>query len=228
MMRALLVFILISISMVLVHGAKTGAPSGTMDAIRSGKDHPSTDVKPAEATHPQKTVADAETQEALKQIHSEQKILMNPMLKRTLETDEGDLRRMGSDLKAQTLRTLIRVKALSMMLTGWCVATGAVILFLMLAVRRTRFSGIGYILAHLAYNVSRLILFTASLASAIAWFGLRYNFLGEMGAGFLGALFVLLLLSSVSLKLYDFNMPVWNRMLSSLVWPIIPNMITVF
>jgi len=49
-----------------------------------------------------------------------------------------------------------------------------------------------------------------------------------MGAAFLGALFVLLLLSSVSLKLYDFNTPVWNRMLSSLVWPIIPNMIAVF
>jgi len=98
----------------------------------------------------------------------------------------------------------------------------------MLAARRTRFSGVGYILANLGYNVSRLILLTISLASAIAWFGLRYNFLGEMGAAFLGALFALLLLSSVSLKLYDFNTPVWNRMLSSLVWPIIPNMIAVF
>jgi hypothetical protein len=228
MMRALLVFILISISMVLVHGAKTGAPSGTMDATPPGKEHPSTDVKPAEATHPQKTVADPETREALKQIQSEQKIVVNPMLKKALETDEGDLRRMGNDLKAQTLRALIRVKALSMMLTGWCVATGAVILFFMLAVRRTRFSGVGYMLAHLGFNVSRLTLFAASLAAAIAWFGLRYNFLGEMGAGFLGALFVLLILSSASLKLYDFNMPVWNRMLSSLVWPIIPNMVTAF
>jgi hypothetical protein len=228
MMRFLLAFILISISIVLVHGAKTGGPSGTMDAIPSGKDHPGRDVKPAEVTHPQKTVADPETREALKQIQSEQKIVVNPMLKKALETDAGDLREMGNDLKAQTLRALIRVKALSMMLTGWCVATGAVIFFFMLAVRRTRFSGVGYILAHLGFNVSRLILFAASLAAAIAWFGLRYNFLGEMGAGFLGALFVLLLLSSASLKLYDFNMPVWNRMLSSLVWPIIPNMVTAF
>jgi hypothetical protein len=49
-----------------------------------------------------------------------------------------------------------------------------------------------------------------------------------MGAAFLGALFLLLFLSSTSLKLYDFNTPVWNRMLSSLVWPVIPNVIAVF
>jgi len=227
-MRSLAAFILISISIVLVYSAKTGGPSRTMDATPPGKEHPSKDVKRAEATRPQKIVAEAETQEAYRQIQSEQKVVVNPMLKKMLETDAGDLRGMGSDLKAQALRALIRLKALSMMLTGWCLATGAVVLLFMLAARRTRFSGVGYILANLGYNVSRLILLTISLASAIAWFGLRYNFLGEMGAAFLGALFALLLLSSVSLKLYDFNTPVWNRMLSSLVWPIIPNMIAVF
>jgi len=227
-MRSLVAFILISISIVFVYNAKTSGPSATLDAILVGKDRPGTDVKPPGATHRQKIVADAETQEAHKQIQSEQKVVVNPMVKKVLEADEGDLRGMGDDLKAQTLHALIRVKALSTMLTAWCVATGAIILLFMLAVRETRFSGVGYILAQLGYNVSRLILFTVSLAGAIAWFGLRYNFLGEMGAAFLGALFVLLLLSSISLKLYDFNTPVWNRALSSLVWPIIPNVIAVF
>jgi len=227
-MRSLAALILIAISIVLVYSAKTGGPRQTMDAIPPGKERPSRDMKRAGATRPQKIMAEAETQEAYNQIQSEQKVIVNPMLKKMLDTDEGDLRGVGNDLKAQTLRGLIQMKALSMMLTGLCLAAGATIFLFMLAARTTRFSGVSYILANLGYNLSRLVLFMVSLAGAIAWFGLRYNFLGEMGIAFLGALFALLLLSSVSLKLYDFNTPVWNRMLSSLVWPIIPNAIAAF
>ena len=227
-MRSLAALILIAISIVLVYSAKTGGPSGTMDVSPSRKEYPSKDVKRAGTSRPQKIMADAETQEAYNQIQSEQKVIVNPMLKKMLDTDEGDLRGVGNDLKAQTFRALIRMKALSMMLTGLCLATGAIILLFMLAARRTRLSGVSYILANLGYNLSRLVVFMVSLAGALAWFGLRYNFLGEMGAAFLGALFLFLLLSSVSLKLYDFNTPVWNRMLSSLVWPIIPNVIAAF
>jgi len=135
---------------------------------------------------------------------------------------------MEKDLKIQALRVLIWVKATSGTLTAWCVATGAFILLFMLTVRDTRFSGVGCTLADLGYKASRLILFTVSLAGVVAWFGLRYNFLRDMGGAFLGALFAVLLLSSVSLKLYDFNAPVWSRMFSSLVWPIIPSVIALF
>jgi hypothetical protein len=228
MMRSLAASILIVISIVLVSSAKTGGPRETMDVTPLEKERPTTDVKRAGTTRPQKIVAEAETQEAYARIQSEQKVAVNPMVKKMLETDEGDLRGMGKDLKGQTLDTLIRMKGLSMTLTALCVAIGVIILLFMLAARHTCVSGVAYVLANLGYNVTRVILFTISLAGAIAWFGLRYNFLAEMGAAFLGALFLLLFLSSTSLKLYDFNTPVWNRMLSSLVWPIIPNVIVAF
>ena len=132
-MRSLVVFILISASIAFVYSAKTGGLSATLDAILPREDRPATDVKPPGATHRQKIVADAETQEAHKQIQSEQKVVVNPMLKKVLEADEGDVQMMGKDLKTQALHALIRIKALSTKLTIWCVASGAIILLFMLA-----------------------------------------------------------------------------------------------
>jgi len=227
-MRFLVVLILIAASIAFVYSAKTSGPSATLDAIFSRKDRPGTEAKPPEAAHRQSTAVDAQTQETHKQIQREQKVIVNPMLERMLDADKKDAQSMGDDLKAQTLYLLTRIKALRGTLTVWCVAAGAIILVFMFLVRDTGISGVGLTLASLGYNGGRLIIISVSIAGAIAWFGLRYNFLGEMGAAFLGALFALLLLSSVSLKLYDFNAPVWSRMLSSLVWPIIPSVITAF
>jgi hypothetical protein len=158
--RALLAAALIAVNLGLVYFSA----SGSSVALRRD----ATDEVPARnfgPAHPLPT--EPEALDALTQIRAEQKIVMNPLVKRTIEAEARDWRRMWNQAKVWLLHALRRVESVRDVLATWLFAMGGAVLLFMFIVRVNRFAEVGYLLARTAYRAARLTLIAASVAAGL-------------------------------------------------------------
>lgn len=162
---------------------------------------------------------DSEFARSLREAQAEQVLIINPLIRKLLDLNKEDmgtktLRNLPGQLKCFTGRSVFPIYILS-----------AAIFVLMVIVRKTSFSGEALMLAQLGFGAGRILLIVVAGISVMLWFTLKYNLLLDIGFAFLFSLFALLVSSAVSLKLYDWNSPVWNRMFVAVAWPVASSLV---
>lgn len=97
-----------------------------------------------------------------------------------------------------------------------------------LVFNRSRVSFFINIINNFEFSLGETIIVLISLFSLGSWFFLRQNFWREIGSGTFLVPFTFLIVSSINLKLYDFNYPIWNRLFKSFIVPIITGFIIIY
>ncbi len=155
---------------------------------------------------------DSDFAQNIREAQAEQVLIINPLIRKLLDLNQEDIRatllKLQRQLKYFTGRLIFPIYLLS-----------AAIPVLMVFTRKTSFSGKGLLFAQMGFDAGRLLLVVVAVVSLVLWFTLKYNLLLDIGLIFLLGLFALLVSSAISLKLYDWNSPVWNRMFVAAVWP---------
>jgi len=72
---------------------------------------------------------------------------------------------------------------------------------------------------NLGWNISRFWLFIVSITAVALWFLTKRNFWEDAGTGMFFIPIQLLIASAFARKIMDFNFPIWNRLLGSLILP---------
>lgn len=227
-MKTIAFIILVAVLMFVVFGKNCFSPATIRQRIQSvvmkcqnvsrselGSEASFPEEAPLEAAAKQVAYGrdDAEFARSLREAQAEQVLIINPLIRKLLDLNKEDLGtknllKLPGQLKCFTGRLIFPIYILS-----------AAILLLMLITRKTSFSGEALMLAQLGFRVGRILLIVAAVISLTLRFTLKYNLLLDTGFVFLLSLFALLASSAVSLKLYDWNSPVWNRMFIAATWP---------
>ncbi len=140
-------------------------------------------------------------------------VIINPLTQKLLDLKPEDLKpKIPADLP-------IRIKKFSRRLIFPIYIFSAAIPLLMAVARKTGHSGAVSLLAKRGFGVGRFMLMAIAVTSLIVWFTLKFNLLYFAGFAFLLSLVVLVTSSAISLKLYDWNIPVWNEMFMAVIWP---------
>jgi hypothetical protein len=177
--------------------------------------------KDSETGRLQHTTGDPEIDKALEEAEKEQVVYINPIMQKLLNSERSDLQFIKTlDLNKRFTILRLKIKELNSLIVKVFFTTATVIFLLTLFLRKTTFSGIGLLFATLGFNFSRVIMFLTALIAAIVWFSLNYNFFVDIGSISLCSLLFLMISSAVSLKIYDYNNPIWNRMIYTVIWPI--------
>ena len=174
---------------------------------------------------------DPEVQRMLKEINKENMVVINPIMQKMLDSGKeknGSMQTLASSLhqlkdfepKNYIAKGITNLEQLNENAGKYFLLTAITVFVLMLVTRLNSFSGIGYLFANTGFIVSRIIIFLAAIIAVVAHFSLKFNALTNLDSIFLWGPLTLMTISALSLKIYDFNNPVWNRMFFSLIWPI--------
>lgn len=134
--------------------------------------------------------------------------IVNPIVKNLLEKDS-----LGIDESAdQGMAGLERINEHA---GKYLYMAAAGIFGFMLLTCKTNLSWMGLSLARAGYGLSSLMIFAAIAAVPLGWFAGGYNCLEKLGSLLVEGPTAVLIASAASLKLYDFNQPIWNRLIAA-------------
>ena len=134
------------------------------------------------------------------------KVMMTPIAKMLLDMQPTDIEKFF-------IKIIYFIERLEKPLKLFLYFASVFILALMLLTFRTSLSGWSFLFARTGYWLGIILVVLASFSTASGWLFLKYNFHSQLaGIFFIGPL-ALVFSSAVSLKLYDFNNPIWNRLI---------------
>lgn len=182
---------------------------------------------------------DPEVQRMLKEINKENVVVINPIMQKMLDRGKGQeeneskitfkLNKLTNlEPKTYIAKGITNMEQLNEKAGKYFCLTAVVVFLLMLITRFNSFSSIGYLCANTGFIISRIIIFMAAIIAVIAHFSLKFNVLTNLDILFLWGPLTLMAISALSLKIYDFNNPVWNRLFFSVMWPIASGVIMHF
>lgn len=174
---------------------------------------------------------DPEVQKMLDQINKENIVAVNPLIQKLLDIGKEDkshqaqVKNNNFDFKQYLYNIIITLQKQNNHFLKVFLTIAASILLIVLITRTNALSGIGLLLATLGFTLSRCLIFVSAILSVIAYLSFKLNIFINVGSVFLWGPLILLVLSAISLKIYDFNRPVWNKIFFSFVWPTISGVI---
>lgn len=174
---------------------------------------------------------DPEVQRMLKQINKENVVVLNPIMQKMINMGKEEkenapgavssFRQLKDfDPKNYIAKGITKLKRLNENAGKYFCLLAVILFLLMIVTRFNSFSSIGYLCANTGFIISRTIIFLAAIIAVIVHFSLKFNVLTNLDNIFLWGPLTLMITSAFSLKIYDFNNPVWNRMFFSMMWPI--------
>lgn len=135
-------------------------------------------------------------------------IMMNPLVEKLLEIETNDVNQFFS-------RHILKLEKSDKLIMKSFFFTSGIMFLLMLLTSRTFLSWFSFFLAKLGFTLSSILIFMTVFLTPVSWFIFKYNLFNHMnGIFFIGPL-ALFVSSTVSLKIYDFNNPIWNRLIFS-------------
>lgn len=176
---------------------------------------------------------DPEVRKMLSEINKENVVVLNPIMQKMLEkSDSGPASALNQlkdlDLNLYIAKGITNLERLNQDAGKYFCLSAFIVFLLMLVTRFNNFSSIGYLFANTGFIISRILIFIAAIAAIIVHFSMKFNVLTNLGSIFIWGPLVLMTISALSLKIYDFNNPVWNRMFYSVLWPIASGVIMHF
>jgi len=132
--------------------------------------------------------------------------ILNPIVKSMLESES-----LGVDESAgKGLAGLERIDGAA---GKWLFIAAAGILIFMFLTCKTNLSWMGFSLARTGFALGGLGVFTAVAVIPLGWFFGGYNCLENLGGLLVQGPTAIFVSSAASLKIYDFNQPVWNTLI---------------
>ncbi len=141
-------------------------------------------------------------------VRTRKETIRNPLIKYLLEYTPGQL-------EHAIIRTIIKVEFYDPVVLKAYTAASVLILLSMVVLIRTNWSWVILPFAKAGLNIGGFLIFITVVAAPIFWFSLDYNIFGRMNGIFFRGPLYLFVLSTISLKVYDFNNPVYNRLITS-------------
>lgn len=140
------------------------------------------------------------------QKHKDIKIMMTPIAEKLLNAQP-------SDIKKFLMRAIFTLKKFDSAATAVFFIASSVILVFMLLTFKSYLSWMSLILARVGYGLGLTMVIVASILTSAGWLIYKYNFYSQLNGIFFAGPLALVLSSSISLKIYDFNNPIWNRLI---------------
>jgi hypothetical protein len=141
-------------------------------------------------------------------VKTKKDVIRNPLITYLLEYTPGQL-------KYAMIHTIIKVEFYDPVVLKAYTAASVLILLSMVLLIRTNWSWVVLPFAKAGLNIGGFLIFITVVAAPIFWFALDYNIFGRMNGIFFRGPLYLFVLSTISLKVYDFNNPVYNRLITS-------------
>ena len=169
---------------------------------------------------------DPEVQAMIDEIRQEQIIITNPLVEKFKDIGKSEKEQeILSDPRGYSIGIIQNFEKSNYSVGIVFFAVSAIIFLLVFITSGGEASGIGFLLAKLGFTISRILIFLGALSAVSIWMSLEYNIFMTMGSILLWGPFSVMIFSAISLKVYDFNNPVWNRMFTSTIWPIVSGLI---
>lgn len=195
--------------------------------------------KQAAARNEDEKQFDPEVQHMLKEINKENMVVINPIMQKMMDSGKNKEEKESTaffklnklikqDPKAYIAKGISNLEQLNEKAGKYFCLTAVIVFLLMLITRFNSFSTIGYLCANTGFIISRGIILLAAIIAVVAHFSLKFNVLTNLDSIFLWGPMILMIICALSLKIYDFNSPVWNRMFFSVMWPIASGVIMHF
>ncbi|MDD5492609.1 MAG: hypothetical protein PHV60_08025 [bacterium] len=245
-MRTLLFSFLIIIMVLAIYGSQAGKLTGILtkninqDPARPAvlDQHQLNELikKQATAIEEEEKQLDPEVQRMLAEINKENVVVLNPIMQKMMDLGKTSEPGTASALdqikdfepKNYIAKGIVNLEQLNPVAGKYFCLAAFIVFLLVLLTRFNSFSIIGYVFANTGFIVSRTVIFVAAISAIAVHFSLKFNVLTNLGSLFLWGPLILMAISAMSLKIYDFNNPVWNRMFFSILWPITSGVIMHF
>lgn len=138
----------------------------------------------------------------------EVEIMMNPIVEGLLEMEPNDVKRFFQNY-------IYKLEESDSLVSKYFFLAAVILFLLMLLTSKTALSRYSFFFARLGFNLSSILIFITVVITPIAWFVFKYNLFSNMNGIFFIGPMALFASSIVSLKIYDLNNPIWNRMIIS-------------
>ncbi|MDD5131132.1 MAG: hypothetical protein PHH44_00550 [bacterium] len=189
--------------------------------------------KQAAARQDQEKDLDPEVKQMLSAINKENIVVLNPIMNKIVDKNKpgpaATLNQLKDfDLSHYMAKGITNLGQLNRSAGKYFCLSAFIVFLLMLVTRFNSFSSIGYLFANTGFIVSRILIFVSAVTAIVVHFSLKFNILTNLGSIFIWGPLFLMTISALSLKIYDFNNPVWNRMFFSVLWPIASGVIMHF
>ena len=169
---------------------------------------------------------DPEVKEILSQIREEQVMIVNPIVQKLLDMGKSEEEQeIISNPKKYFITIIQRIEPLNNPVGIGLFIISAIIFFLVFITYGNNLSGFGLCIAKFGFIISRFCIFFGAITASFLWISLKYNIFDTMSYIFLWGPLAVMIFSAISLKVYDFNSPIWNRMFLSTIWPIVSGLI---
>jgi hypothetical protein len=144
-------------------------------------------------------------------------LMMNPYLEKIVFMEDEDVDQYVREFTREIKTMLYALERRDGTVRKYFFIVSGAILLAVLLTCRSRVSGFTSVFARMGFSLGSMIIFLSALTTAVCWFALKYDLFRNANGTFFAGPVALLVLSAASLKIYDFNNPVWNRTIFSVL-----------